>query len=181
MSVWLTPDLKPFFGGTYFPPENRQGHPGFPHVLEHLAAAWQSDRAQIVDSAQDVVRQLQQHVAVAPGSTVIDNAVLDSGFYAFRRSFDSRLGGFGGAPKFPRPSVYNFLLRYYARTKNREALEMVLLTLQAMALGGMNDQLGGGFLCKENLWACGCENMLQSCRRVLIVDIHVSDSQLQRR
>ncbi len=70
---------------------------------------------------------------------------LDSAFYGFRRMFDSRLGGFGGAPKFPRPSVHNFLLRYYAATKNEEALEMVLLTLREMAKGGMNDQLGGGF------------------------------------
>jgi uncharacterized protein YyaL (SSP411 family) len=75
----------------------------------------------------------------------VDNAALDSGFSIFRRAFDTRLGGFGGAPKFPRPSVFNFLLRYYARTKNREALDMVLVTLQAMALGGINDQLGGGF------------------------------------
>ena len=71
--------------------------------------------------------------------------ILDSGFFAFRRTFDPRLGGFGGAPKFPRPSVYNFLLRYYARTKNQEALDMALLTLREMAKGGMHDQLGGGF------------------------------------
>ena len=70
---------------------------------------------------------------------------LESAFSIFRRTFDSRLGGFGGAPKFPRVSVHHFLLRYYARTKNREALDMVLLTLREMARGGMNDQLGGGF------------------------------------
>src|SRR5207245_1184726 len=75
----------------------------------------------------------------------IDTGMLDSGFFVFRRSFDSGLGGFGGAPKFPRPAVFHFLLRYHARTGNREALEMVLLTLREMAKGGMNDQLGGGF------------------------------------
>ncbi|SRR5579883_199663 len=148
MSVWLTPDLKPFFGGTYFPPESRWGHPGFASVLTQLAAAWQSQRGQIVDSAQDIVEQLRKSVSVAPahsGAPVIDAGLLDSGFFAFRRTFDTRLGGFGGSPKFPRPSVHNFLLRYHARTKNPEALEMVLLTLREMAKGGMHDQLGGGF------------------------------------
>ena len=147
MSVWLTPDLQPFFGGTYFPPENRYGHPGFASVLEQIAEAWRSDRSQIVDSARDVVEQLGKHVTVAPGraGAAIDGGMLDSGFFVFRRTFDSHLGGFGGAPKFPRPSVLNFLLRYHARTRTEEALEMVLLTLREMAKGGMNDQLGGGF------------------------------------
>src|SRR5689334_17667889 len=148
MSVWLTPDLKPFFGGTYFPPENRWGHPGFASVLTQVASAWNSQRDQILDSAAGVVEQLRQAVSIAParsGSAVLDPALLDSGFFAFRRTFDSRLGGFGSAPKFPRPSVHNFLLRYYARTHNREALDMVLLTLREMAKGGMHDQLGGGF------------------------------------
>jgi len=148
MSVWLTPDLKPFFGGTYFPPENRWGHPGFGSVLTQLASAWKSQREQISDSAREIIEQLQKTVTVAPahaGGSLIDAAMLDSGFYYFRRIFDTRLGGFGEAPKFPRPSVHNFLVRYYARTSNREALDMVLLTLREMAKGGMHDQLGGGF------------------------------------
>src|SRR5687768_5044208 len=146
MSVWLTPDLQPFFGGTYFPPENLFGHPGFGSILSQISNAWQTKREQIVDSARDVVAQLQKQSAVQPGhAAAIDKGVMDSGFFAFRRSFDSQLGGFGGAPKFPRPSVYHFLLRYHARTNNQEALDMVLLTLREMAKGGMNDQLGGGF------------------------------------
>lgn len=148
MSVWLTPELEPFFGGTYFPPENRYGHPGFASILKQIAEAWDNDRPQILTSAKDVVKQLQQHVAVEPsasGVLTVDHAVLVSGFNVFRRIFDPQLGGFGGAPKFPRPSVYRFLLRYYARTRQREALDMVLLTLREMAKGGMNDQLGGGF------------------------------------
>ncbi|HYW42489.1 MAG TPA: thioredoxin domain-containing protein [Bryobacteraceae bacterium] len=146
MSVWLTPELQPFFGGTYFPPETRWGHPGFGAILGQIASAWRTDRDQIVRSAADVVAQLEKHVTVEPGRVAsIDTRTLDSGFFVFRRGFDSELGGFGGAPKFPRPSVHNFLLRYYARTKNREALDMVLLTLREMAKGGMNDQLGGGF------------------------------------
>jgi uncharacterized protein YyaL (SSP411 family) len=147
MSIWLAPDLKPFFGGTYFPPENRWGQPGFASVLQQIAAAWRTDRQQIVDSARDAVAQLQQAVAIESAGSVasVDTRLLDSGFYVFRRTFDTQLGGFGGAPKFPRPSVFHFLLRYYARTRNREALDMTLLTLREMAKGGMNDQIGGGF------------------------------------
>jgi uncharacterized protein YyaL (SSP411 family) len=147
MSVWLTPELKPFFGGTYFPPENRWGHPGFGAILTQIAQAWAGDREKIEESARHVVEQLKQQVEVAPTRTgaAFDADTMESAFSIFRRSFDSRLGGFGGAPKFPRVSVHHFLLRYYARTKNPEALEMVLLTLREMARGGMNDQLGGGF------------------------------------
>src|SRR5436309_591039 len=112
MSVWLTPGLQPFFGGTYFPPENRWGHPGFASILTQIAAAWRDDREKIVDSARDVIEQLKKQAAGAPshyGAVAFDavayKATLDSGFSVFRRTFDSRFGGFGGAPKFPRPSV----------------------------------------------------------------------------
>jgi uncharacterized protein YyaL (SSP411 family) len=147
MSVWLTPDLKPFFGGTYFPPENRWGHPGFGSILTQIAQAWESDREKIDESARDVVLQLRRQGEVAPArdGASFDADAMESAFSIFRRTFDSRRGGFGGAPKFPRVSVHHFLLRYFARTKNREALDMVLLTLREMARGGMNDQLGGGF------------------------------------
>jgi uncharacterized protein YyaL (SSP411 family) len=148
MSVWLTPDLQPFFGGTYFPPVNRFGHPGFPGVLTQIATAWRTQQAEILASAHDAVEQLRKMVAVEPGRAAwdgVDAATVDSGFFAFRRTFDSHLGGFGGAPKLPRPSVCNFLLRYYARTASDDALEMVLKTLREMAMGGMHDQLGGGF------------------------------------
>jgi hypothetical protein len=147
MSVWLTPDLQPFFGGTYFPPVNRFGHPGFPSVLTQIASAWRTQQPEIADSARDAVEQLRKQVAVEPAQSRgdVDISALDTGFFVFRRTFDSHLGGFGGAPKFPRPSVLNFLLRYYARTKSEEALEMVLKTLREMAKGGMHDQLGGGF------------------------------------
>ena len=147
MSVWLTPELKPFFGGTYFPPDNRWGQPGFAAVLTQVASAWRTDREKIDQSARDVVEQLKKSSAVEArvGGGRVDASVQDSGFSVFRRTFDTRLGGFGSAPKFPRPSVHNFLLRYYARTANQEALDMVLTTLREMAKGGMNDQLGGGF------------------------------------
>ncbi|HVW84882.1 MAG TPA: thioredoxin domain-containing protein, partial [Bryobacteraceae bacterium] len=146
MSVWLTPDLKPFVGGTYFPPDNRYGRAGFPLVLERVAEAWRNDRARILESSANVMEQLRQQAAASnAGQGHIDPSVMDSAFLQLRRSFDSTRGGFGGAPKFPRPSVHNFLLRYWKRTGDDEALDMVATTLIAMHKGGMNDQLGGGF------------------------------------
>ncbi|MEO8131234.1 MAG: thioredoxin domain-containing protein [Bryobacteraceae bacterium] len=146
MSVFLTPDLKPFYGGTYFPPDNRYGRPGFKSILGQLAKSWHEDRERIVESSIGVVEQLKQYARVSSESkTIFDQAILDSCYFQYRRSFDSKLGGFGGAPKFPRPVTLNFLLRYFQRTKNEEAMDMVLFTLRAMAKGGMNDQLAGGF------------------------------------
>jgi uncharacterized protein YyaL (SSP411 family) len=146
MSVWLTPDLHPFVGGSYFPPENRYGRPGFPAILERVAQAWREDRARIVESSNQIMEELRRQSAMtAAGPDRIPATVMDSAFQQFRRSYDSKLGGFGGPPKFPRPSVHNFLLRYWKRTGNDEALDMVAGTLIAMEKGGMNDQLGGGF------------------------------------
>ena len=146
MSVWLTPEGKPFFGGTYFPPDTRYGRPGFGAILKRLAQAWQEDRSKIEESGSHVLEQLVQYSQHGSGERgQVGQNALDSAFYAFRRSFDARLGGFGSAPKFPRPSVLNFLLRYGALTGNDEARDMVLVTLRAMAKGGMHDQLGGGF------------------------------------
>jgi hypothetical protein len=146
MSVFLTPDRKPFFGGTYFPPDNRWGRPGFRMILESLARSWREDRARVEQSGAQVLEQLREHSDVAPeGTEPAGREVLDTAYRAFRRSFDSRLGGFGAAPKFPRPSTFNFLLRYWADTKEEDALGMVTTTLKEMAKGGMKDQLGGGF------------------------------------
>jgi uncharacterized protein len=145
MSVWLTPARKPFFGGTYFPPDNRYGRPGFKAVLEQLAKAWRQDRSRIEDSGDKVIEQLREYSSLGARAEGAGREVLDRAFQGFRRMFDPRLGGFGRAPKFPRPSIHNFLVRYYAETKNEEALEMVLTTLREMVKGGMNDQIGGGF------------------------------------
>jgi uncharacterized protein YyaL (SSP411 family) len=145
MSVWLTPDRKPFFGGTYFPPDNRYGRPGFGAVLERLAEAWREDRERIEQSGAQVVEQLREYASLGAGEGTAGAEVLDRAFQGFRRIFDPRLGGFGRAPKFPRPSIHNFLVRYSAATGNTEALELVLTTLRAMVKGGMNDQIGGGF------------------------------------
>lgn len=150
MSVFLTPQGKPFFGGTYFPPDNRYGRPGFAVLLERLAQAWREDRRRIEESGAAVIKQLAQMSTASPAAGIPGQEVWDRTFQAFLRSYDSALGGFGRAPKFPRPSIHNFLLRYWAETKsagtdNEDALEMVLGTLRAMAAGGMHDQLGGGF------------------------------------
>ena len=147
MSVWLTPDLQPFFGGTYFPPENRYGHPGFASILTQIEDAWRTSREQIRRiRARSGRAAPEARVRWSPGAPRASTpASLDSGFFVFRRTFDPDKGGFGGAPKFPRPSVFDFLLRYHRRTRNQEALDMALLTLREMAKGGMNDQLGGGF------------------------------------
>ena len=145
MSVWLTPELKPFYGGTYYPPDDRYGRPGFPRVLQAIAHAWRNDRERVIQSSGEMLNQLRQQSEFGPPSGPAGEEVLNTAFNHFRRSFDTRLGGFGAAPKFPRPSAFNFLLRYYARTGNQEALEMVTTTLGAMARGGMHDQLGGGF------------------------------------
>ena len=145
LSVWMTPDLEPFFGGTYFPPDGQHGRPGFRELLERIREAWQLDRASILESSAQVVEHLRRAAEVTPGRAGLDDSILHSGFNVFRRNFDPQHGGFGGAPKFPRPAVYDFLLRYWQRTGNREAREMVFATLKAMARGGMHDHLGGGF------------------------------------
>jgi uncharacterized protein len=145
MSVWLTPQLKPFFGGTYFPPDSRYGRPGFREVLQHLARAWKQDRDKVESSSKQVLEQLRAMANSASAGRTPERELFDSGFWQFRRMFDSKWGGFGNAPKFPRPVALNYLLRYHSATNNAEALDMVTATLRGMAAGGMHDHLGGGF------------------------------------
>ncbi len=144
MSVWLTPDLKPIYGGTYFPPDDRYGRPGFPAVLDKVAEAWREQRDAVVRSSETITAQLRAAVAATPRQ-LVDSSVFYRAFKTFQQSFDPRQGGFGSAPKFPRPVTHNFLLRYYARAGDDEAARMVMATLFRMAHGGMYDHLGGGF------------------------------------
>ncbi|HSV63815.1 MAG TPA: thioredoxin domain-containing protein, partial [Chthoniobacterales bacterium] len=151
MSVWLTPELKPFVGGTYFPPEDRWGQPGFTKVLERIAAAWKKDREKISEQGTKIVAALAEAAVagtVEPGSR-LNAKTLDAAYQQIARSYDAHEGGFGVAPKFPRPVTLNFLTRVYARNPQSEsgkhALEMNLFTLRKMAAGGMHDHLGGGF------------------------------------
>lgn len=145
LSVWLTPDLRPFFGGTYFPPESRWGRPGFRQVLEQIASAWQAKRERIIASSLRMMEEMQGAISIRSNGDAPPESAADEGFRQFRGGFDARFGGFGGAPKFPRPSVLQFLLRYHRRSGNAGALQMVEETLKAMRAGGMYDHLGGGF------------------------------------
>jgi uncharacterized protein len=156
MSVWLTPELQPFVGGTYFPPEDRYGQPAFRKVLTRIAQAWKDDARKISEQGERIVSALREagardrtESACEGDEGHLDASVFDAAYEQFAHSFDAREGGFGGAPKFPRPVALNFLTRLYAAHKDSDAgeraLEMVLLTLRKMAAGGMHDQLGGGF------------------------------------
>ncbi len=144
MSVWLTPDLKPFVGATYFPPQQ------FTSVLSKIAEAWKNDRARIIASSDQVMSTLQQTAQASGDSTdKISAGVEKKAYEQLAAGFDSKLGGFGAAPKFPRPVILNFLDRVYAADpdskEGKQALEMTLVTLRKMAEGGIHDQLGGGF------------------------------------
>src|SRR6266403_1457485 len=163
MSVWLTPDLKPFVGGTYFPPVDRYGQPGFTKVLERIAAAWKQGHEKIAEQGSKIVEALRESQNAQPEAAAkIDNQLFQTAYEQLSRSFDDKEGGFGTAPKFPRPVSLNFLARFYARTvgqahrlpgqsdtasadHGKHALEMDLVTLRKMAAGGMHDHLGGGF------------------------------------
>src|SRR5437868_9737688 len=149
MSVWLTPDLKPFVGGTYFPPEDRYGQPAFKMVLERIATAWKENHDKIVEQGGKIVDALRESQSTSIAEGKIDAAILEAAYRQIDRSYDAKEGGFGNAPKFPRPVTLNFLTRFYARDPKNEsgkqALEMTLFTLRKMATGGMHDHLGGGF------------------------------------
>jgi uncharacterized protein YyaL (SSP411 family) len=145
MSVWLTPSLQPFYGGTYFPPSSKWGKPGFVDVLEEIARVWREERDKVEQSAERITERLRGLRGQGGRGPVPPPAVLDRAVEEFAVAFDRRRGGFGQAPKFPRPSELLFLLREHARTGAAEPRDMVLVTLRAMALGGMRDHIGGGF------------------------------------
>jgi uncharacterized protein YyaL (SSP411 family) len=147
MSVFLTPDGHPFYGGTYFPPQPRYGMPSFTQVLQAIVDAWQNRRQELINGGRRLVEAIERqgHVDLDTKHKDLDQDVLHSAFRALRQRFDTAHGGWGQAPKFPQPMALEFLLRYHHSTGNANALEMVTHTLEAMARGGMYDQLGGGF------------------------------------
>ncbi len=149
MSVWLTPQLEPFVGGTYFPPEDRFGQPAFKRVLQRIAEAWKNDCEKISKQGANIVEALREAAREETASEGINASILTDAYHQFARTFDAHEGGFGRAPKFPRPVALNFLTRFHARNPDTDsgqyALEMVLLTLRKMAAGGMYDHIGGGF------------------------------------
>ncbi|HTV61080.1 MAG TPA: thioredoxin domain-containing protein [Verrucomicrobiae bacterium] len=146
MSVFLTPDLKPFFGGTYFPPDDHHGRPGFPQVLRQIAGLWQQRRGEIATAANEIHSRLEEASRTSPrADLILTEAVLKDAAAFFKGTYDPRHGGFGGAPKFPQPSVGLLLLRCAKRFHDDEAARMVLHTCERMAAGGIHDQLAGGF------------------------------------
>ena len=146
LSAFLTPDLEPFFGGTYFPPEDAHGMPGFKTVLRRVAEAWRQRPDELADSAGRMVDVLRAEVSLEPSrSGMPDASVLSHAAAELRRQFDSRWGGFGGAPKFPPSAASALLLRQQLHTGEEDLMEIITVTLDRMARGGMYDQLGGGF------------------------------------
>ena len=146
MTVFLTPDLKPFYGGTYYPPEDRYGRPGFPKVMNAVAEAFNEKNEQVLEQAEQVTTQLSQiSNLVDPQEHDLTEELMNKAFQHYRSQFDAQYGGFGNAPKFPPSMGLPFLLRYWHHSDNANALEMVETTLQKMARGGIYDQLGGGF------------------------------------
>ncbi|MBI1871144.1 MAG: thioredoxin domain-containing protein [Chlamydiae bacterium] len=145
MSVFLTPDLKPFFGGTYFPPEDRWGRPGFASVLFAIASQWKSDREKLLKSSEALTASLQHRSVKDDLRQALDEGVLNEGFTQLIGQYDEAYGGFGEAPKFPRSHALSFLLRGWKRNGDERLLQIVEKTLTEMARGGMRDHLGGGF------------------------------------
>lgn len=159
LSAWLTPELKPFYGGTYFPPEDRQGRPGFPAILRAIAAGWKNERAKLLEESERVLGTLREYHG---GQGTEDGgqgepSLAEAGGEAFEKCFqyfyeagDAANGGFGGAPKFPRASNLNFLFRVAAiqgvgSETGAEAVRLATATLRGMARGGIHDQVGGGY------------------------------------
>ncbi|HSK93117.1 MAG TPA: thioredoxin domain-containing protein [Candidatus Angelobacter sp.] len=145
MSVFLTPDLRPFFGGTYYPPEDRHGMAGFPRVLAAVADAYANRRTEIEQQAGMLADHLRAQLAVPAGTRDPQARQVEAAAMRAAASFDAVHGGFGGAPKFPAPMLLEFLLRTWRRSGSARLLGMVTRTLDAMADGGIHDQLGGGF------------------------------------
>ncbi|MHC4583848.1 MAG: thioredoxin domain-containing protein [Planctomycetota bacterium] len=153
LSIFLTPEGKPFYGGTYFPPKDMYGRPGFERVLLSIADAWKNKRQELVDSSQKISEVLTSLTGPTEKETLSAD-ILQAGFDYFRTTFDADNGGFGPAPKFPQPTNLSMLLSFWYRTNDTQALQMVEKTLDAMAKGGIYDHIGGGFhrYATDGLW-----------------------------
>jgi uncharacterized protein len=145
MTMFLAPNLKPFYGGTYYPPEDRRGMAGFPRVLTAIADSYKNRREEILSTADAITAELKKTDRFVASNEMLTTEVLNQAFSALAGNFDKTHGGFGGAPKFPPSMTLMFLLRHYKRTNSPQSLDMVEKTLQKMAGGGMYDHLGGGF------------------------------------
>ena len=139
MSVFVTPQLQPFFGGTYYPPEDRYGRPGFGTLLERLAGIWRQHQDRVIDQGQQFTNALNEAMAKKGplSADLLRSEWLETAYRQTASGFDPEEGGFGSAPKFPRPALFHFLLRYWARTGSHTVLDMTLFTLRKMAAGGI--------------------------------------------
>ncbi len=145
MTMFLTPERKPFYGGTYFPPEDRGGMPGFPRILKGVNQAFRERPADVEKSVTQIINALQSMSASQESQQAFSPAIIDAGAEKIAAAYDSDNGGLGQAPKFPNAGVYELFLRHYHGSKNERYLEMVVHTLTKMAQGGIYDHLGGGF------------------------------------
>lgn len=145
LSIFMTPESKPFFSGTYYPKSSRMGMPGFTDVLTQIAALWEKDRKRILKAGEDITNAIQPRADLASEGHTLGIDTLQKGYEQLARSFDSKWGGFGKAPKFPTPHQLTSLLRWHKRSSNSESLAMVEKTLDAMRRGGIFDQIGYGF------------------------------------
>jgi len=144
MSVFLTPDLKPFYGGTYWPPQRKAGMPGFDEVLNSISTTWNDNRDQAVAMADKLTAAMKNLDQAAEGGELSADLTTQAA-QKLRDSFDRTYGGFGGAPKFPSSMALQFLMRFWHRKRDQSSLDMVRLSLDRMAAGGIYDHLGGGF------------------------------------
>ncbi|MFN3651745.1 MAG: thioredoxin domain-containing protein [Armatimonadota bacterium] len=145
MSVFLTPDLRPFYAGTYFPPEDRWGRPGFGTLLQEIARAWRERRPELEDQASRVALAIHQYSTATAGQGAVKDELVENAVRVTAGTYDAEHGGFGGAPKFPPSMRLELLLRRAGRRGDTHLLPMVRKTLDRMARGGMYDQVGGGF------------------------------------
>ncbi|HMQ78457.1 MAG TPA: thioredoxin domain-containing protein [Ignavibacteria bacterium] len=145
MSMFLTPDLKPFYGATYVPPKTKYGLPGFEELITQLYEAWHSRRDEVLESGNKIIDHIREASQNITAAGELSKEMLLKGAQQFKNGFDDEYGGFGESPKFPRPPGINFLLRAYYRFEDSESLQIVIRTLLQMAKGGMYDHLGGGF------------------------------------
>ena len=145
MTVFLTPDGVPFYGGTYFPPVDRHGMPAFPRLLQSIADAYHGRRGEVLEAGRQLVENMQQSERLTRSASPLAKEVLVGAYLGLSGEFDKRDGGLGQAPKFPQPMAWEAILRVWKRTGDPRALEMLRHTLTRMARGGIYDQLGGGF------------------------------------
>ena len=176
MNVFLTPEKLPFFGGTYFPPVSRYNMPSWQQILTSIAEAWREKRSELLDSANDITGEIRRVGKAEFKPAAVSEDILENAFASFVRSFDAKNGGFGGAPKFPASMSCEFLLRYWKRTGNENALEIVKHTATKMANGGIYDQLGGGFhrYAVDAIWLVPhFEKMLYDNAQLIRVYLHL--------